>query len=897
MPGRSLAIGKVIALTTALITVLLISSVTQAKLRSFVLSSNPEGTGSIYVDDDLKVMVDDSIYLNDVDEDDGTLPPVSFSADDGAVLKIEAKNIADPAETDDGDLDHDGHYAITPLYLYDKEYNRSFLIFGGIRRNESAYHGGSTFLKIEYTVGTPLKAYCISSDPHQCKPIYVDEDLWTLEVHADGLDIVAEYDRDGEPDSWSPVIPLVAGKENQVRIVVANAKKDGRTTPMYLVPVDGTGDYYDILPNGASGTGPCRKWRGNCHYPENVDPAIIADVTITVDLSSEIAQDYTFKLESETGNMPYGGEKAIHIKFKSIYHEPHGFFFAASDGDRLLFLCDDGWYHTQPCILTLPDDIDGYMPAFEKYCYTLDDCFEKAMVVGEYKWYLADPQKLNKVDTLAYSVAADDGNTGGTVASLARSKIEEKDLGRSLAGAVQLVIPGKAGVVSAYGYLSEGTTTPPEGYKRIQVGHSEQSDGNNTITTDQYCYFGIAKSEKVAPDGLFVMYTSTLSGYMGFFVHFFCISKTVTETDNGTYTNYELIEPPRQVYAELNGVYNGQRFSIKSSRVVSSYGNNYVFIGMPFVGDNIPYSLEVTAGIGLGKLELATVSGRVKRIPVYIDTSDAEGALTVEPQPEPDAPFYVFKIDFDVPIETVEASRNEVVDDIKGYVYLSVDDKFASTYEMDCDAHSSDGLIHCKASTAVPSDMFSNGTFKYRYLIVYKDPVTGRASAIPGAITGKEFTVYLPVMNGVIVMISGNDEPDPLTRTMDFHVDIKAVSPAAVGKSYDIYLGVYKKARNSIVWLTNPFGTGLVQTTTSVAPYYTGVVVDSDGYSFDVHISIPDKNDFWFPLYSGEYAIVVGVVPETEIVGTSPILIGEAEQEQEIDLTNADVFTKEFYVR
>lgn len=788
----------------------------------YILSSTPDGRGIIKVNDDVKISLkrgdQEIVLVDDESSSPSEINPIIFDADDGDELTIEATDTTEPAEIRRSKLPKTkGYKELSPLYLVNYYTGRAVCIFAGMPKHNSSWRGTDTFLKIKYSIGTPMKVYCLSSVPTGCHEIEVSDDLPLFKVDTENFSIELHPDNDGKPRTHLLLnIALPVTDENDKPIFefkLTNIYKDSYTTPLYLVPLDGIGFPIALLDHPIEISGDCKDYN-TC-----------SEVTFysfkgTLDYSWYYLENPDFVVEySSIGDPRYYGFW-IWVSLLKNYPVPMYIYFTEPD-ERNVFINPSGVrYKGRPIYIDksfcgpfeVLADMDFQKNLFIAGTYTVNVADIKGKYISSYNFTIDTLEKdIESLPSEEFNYPINVSFPSGEVDS------DEVFLRDALLDA-----------------------EPDEGVS------FNFASGNETIT----CNLNTLTGSKITKG--FAYKPISYSDFKLFFVtQFMCEGTNSTQVDESQYKDKIKVTLEIETEKGKIKVYPHTWMNLDNAT------GSLLYAELPVMDVSDEYSLkykyEVSADTVNGTIVESMGPFSATVFPVEYKATSAEGYINgarMEINVSKGGVLYTV-INFALNIKKVNGENPEE-DYIKAEVHVDTDGD--NVDDMVIDMKEEEPSLFKAISPIVLNNV--HGNINYYFTASTRDgkPVTG-------LILQNVFTFNVNLGDYPVAIKIGGDRKLVLGELATFTFLVRT-GEILEDKPFDIYLGLYRKGRGTI-WLINRIpGAWVLATSSQKKPLieYASFKDFRDGRYMFITLQIPHDMDVMSLLYPGEYAWIMSVV-------------------------------------
>ncbi len=818
-----------------------------ARPYRFILSSTADGSGNIVVDDDLKVTLlrqDGSslTIINDSDKQKTSISPVFFYAEKGDRLLIEAVDIGRKG----------GKKFLSPIYLTNRDTGETQLIVALFPETPSAREREETFLRVEYTIGEPLKEYCISSVPDGCSEIYVDDDVPEVSVnYGDTYKLEAKLSTDKTASLLSMRLMLPADpassylivKDTVFRMKFTNYRGKGYVSRVFLVPVDNQGPVLSVLESPL-------EIEGNCK--ENCSETIIYDFNIPIEyLLPPITQSegIDVQLEQISEGVRQGLQYDIFI---SPYANPQILFYWKT-GQRNFFLSPNGFIQL-PYVWNLNGHLKGilWLPRYSPW--------QQMLLEGKYEFGVAI---LDNGDISIKSFNFTTNFSDWNYAQQNDTSIETNNIYH-----IQEVLPQSSSAIEDFvveAFESSG----------IQDDGEDKCLRVNSESEDSYLYYCIhLPNEGKFTKGFALMYTAGNYPQAIFSLYLYCRRFERREQNENSTSNLPFspyTETPQYTFVEvpcspssdvLNALVSirwednvSELHLFREKRVSLDSGGDiiilYNYYPLPTYKDSLilHYTFK------------ATLMGQVLIYPDYSSTLTPPIARLIGYR---DAPYGVqikyevndwgeteIRLNFKAKIEPINGEKTFNISDYKIKVCLA---RMENINNDICTYMKMKENNTIEANHIIPTNGESNVNLTYWFEI--ENPKNG----IIGNLLFRKFqmSISIPDLNKVSLSIMG-DKYYKLGNPVNIHIRLKAPYKLR-NNSANAYLGVYRKGRG-IVWISDALSNSGILETSYAKRKLTSFTLSAclDGCSWNIEIPTDNPSSFFAPLFIGKYILIVEI--------------------------------------
>ena len=778
----------------------------------YVLSSNPQGTAPIYVNDDITIKLTtqngEITIVDDESQSPSTLGPFSFYADEGDKLSIEARDTTKPAVIEKSKLpDPQGNKELSPIYLVNTATGRATLIFAGLPKQHSSLRGSDTFLTLDYTIGTPTKLYCLSSAPDRCSQVEVSDDLPMIKVSQEEFSLEIHPDNDGRPRTHFLLkMALPAGGDIDLELDLTNIYKDALSTPLYLVPVDGMGKPIVILDHPIFISGDCGDYN-SC--PE----VTFFSYKGTVSMGTAYQEEADFYADFYPPEDPelYGFNLSVKLIHPNV---PMYIFFTEPDGENVFYTPYGIRKHGLP--LTVANSFEAELITGK------NDVWTQAFEAGYYSVTLSDPEGKHPY---SYNFTVD-------------TSLKDVEAGCS-------------------GMEEEGTISPvPSGPTDTDESFIERAlesaslrgstvtfqEGNQTVS----CVIGMPSGKGVSR-GMSYRAIST-----GDFKVFFILGMSCTDA-NGTAVPSAPYLSSFNIQIKVDSQEGSTILYPSMEPLTTNRGVAFVYAELPLMGvegtPTLRYSYQASDPSGF-TYALGPFSSKIT--PPHYSIESPEGytnGAKVEFHLSPGGtPFYTLEFSL---LSRRLNSGSQAPSQLKPQVHVDLNGDGRDDVVIDM-------------FQAIPG----SGIFRsVRPLIITnpQSPVTYHFSTNPsvsavGYIIQNTFTLSLPPVNYPVLVRIGGDRQLKLGESATFTFYARS-APYQQDPQVDVYIGLYKKGRG-IVWISSAIpGAWVPATTCQKRPLVSQIRLSdlNNGGYLPVTLQIPRDTDPEGFLWIGEYSWILEI--------------------------------------
>ena len=853
-----------------------------ARPYRFILSSTADGSGSIVVDDDLKVTLlrqDGSslTIINDSDKQKTSISPVFFYAEKGDRLLIEAVDIGREG----------GKKFLSPIYLTNRDTGEVQLIVALFPETPSAREGEETFLHVEYTIGEPLKEYCISSVPDGCSEIYVDDDVPEVSInYGDTYKLEAKLSTDKTASLLSMRLMLPADpassylivKDTVFRMKFTNYRGKGYVSRVFLVPVDNQGPVISVLESPLEIEGNCKE---NC--PEN----------IIYDFNSSLAYilppiDQDSRLYFNLKQVSEGGRNGIKFDIEAFpdFASPLAFYWKTSYGN--LFLTDKG-YSTHPQWWTLKGRASGvlWMPKYSAW--------QRLLVDGNYTIgaIVKDDESIKRIFTFALKP------TDPEMLSVNGSSMVYNDTEVATAPVTTLEDYILSSVVTALGpkksedadidFIQMLLGISPNPFVRSHCVKIS-SEENSTI---DYC-FNILNSGDVH-NGLIVKYNPDGTTDVIFIELVYCKKRIM-----------ERINSDNQTSNQIGNIIPSNQFVTREEPCSpnTSLVNPIVSVSIPetnYYGKlRLNRTLSFNSTLVSGPFSKGTIFYNYYKLPILNTTLNIDYKFTYDINQEHfESASYNYAIE---PPRYRVVSLDDYPNGVKierevtdmGYPTLKLNFKFkVEAFREDSSNFSDVSAIICLDRSNIENSVVSweyitdqcfvmnrsENTYSFTYYVPGSESnhidlyywfwvIDEGKRIVPGELVLRKHHLSYFNTSKVAITVIGADAYS-LGESVDFKVKLRTPFEDR-NKSYQVYVGVDKKGRG-VVWLYDYVPNAFILKTSYDRKPLLTLNASSCLGECDARIVIPtEKNDAFFsPMFVGDYTLIIEIEDKDtqEVVG------------------------------
>ena len=785
----------------------------EAKGSLYILSSSPDGSAPIYVDDDLKISVSGStgttIIINDENHRPDHLGPFYFEADEGYTITIEATDYW--KQTEYGKKP--GEKKLSAIYLVNARTGKAVKIFSGISGKSGS--DGETFVSLTYVIGTDMREYCLSSSEGGCFPVRIDDDLSVLDVSADNFTLNFVPDDDEEESEL--LLKLSVPDVNNIHLTLEldNYRGKAFSTPIYLVPVGYTGRELEILGHTIELEGGCKD---NCTKSQ----FFLFDQDVSLgEGEAEFSQMYAEFDEPLEG---YGF--SVHAKLVEPSVNAY-VFFRVPDGDNVFLTSSGLSFHGQP--VTFGSDFDYTFAVKADSVYNL---FE----AGNYTIGIVGANGAWEIEHSFVIDTSEEDLASVNATSFNETSLGPEEVGRSFDVNSVIVQFLRASFVSSAKSFT------------FTSGEEENS-------TDIYCYAGVVNNRIAGMTNGFGYKPVSSSGYWLFFaMGFYCVDENGTAVDVSSYLD------KFNFYASfyLNGADVPEEIRLKRFTGTIPYAEEqeqkiyYLYAWLPVMDINsgdISYYFTIVNEVDRSSYRTQLFRGSIcgSLYEAYFPEG-YDGGVKIKPELANGVGAY-YKLEFEIALRPVAANLPPVGEQVYAHVLLDTD---------------GDG----EPDVFLPMRNAGVGVYKAVYPLYLTEDIASvsyvfdvrddRGCPIAGLPTYKVYRVSVNFpTQPVLLKISGRQSLSLGDRAVfSFYAKTRDVY-----KDFfvDVYLGLYKEGRG-VVWLVDRVpGAWLLGTTAKEEPLFKRVSFRAfgDGASMDLVFQLPSQRDIKGFLYVGRYSWVL----------------------------------------
>jgi hypothetical protein len=328
---------------------LILTVPTFASKTWYVLSSTQDGSGGIFVRDDITIAVNGNTVVEDSNGASTHLSPVTLYLDKGDTMDITVSDSYSGAKVDESterpSVSHERF--LSPLYLVNTATGEALPVFKGIPEMKSNWQGGGTYITIHYTVETPMQEFCLSSVPGECYPARFNEDLSLFNITQTDYSVEMTPDQNAGDSEFVMhlFLPVPQGDEDYptISLKVTNWRRSGGVSPLYLVAVP-YGATYTLIPQEIHIEGNCNKMH-MCHE------TTVFYGTFEVNDKFLFSLNAQYKINIEEILYPVN---TLRFEYKNFDGAPHCMYVYCEEPDgSILFVDNAGRTNPYPVLFCL----------------------------------------------------------------------------------------------------------------------------------------------------------------------------------------------------------------------------------------------------------------------------------------------------------------------------------------------------------------------------------------------------------------------------------------------------------------------------------------------------------------------------------------------------------------